>query len=37
MHANTLTYRLDRWHELTGPDHRDYMGLVTSRTAVGCV
>ncbi|WP_405681405.1 helix-turn-helix domain-containing protein [Streptomyces sp. NBC_00048] len=37
LHANTLTYRLDRWHELTGLDHRDYMGLVTSRTAVGCV
>ncbi|MFE9632395.1 helix-turn-helix domain-containing protein [Streptomyces sp. NPDC006463] len=37
LHANTLTYRLERWHELTGLDYRDYMGLVTSRTAVGCV
>ncbi|WP_432027769.1 helix-turn-helix domain-containing protein [Streptomyces sp. 1222.5] len=34
LHANTLTYRLERWRELTGLDCRDYMGLVTSRTAV---
>ncbi|MFF7753794.1 helix-turn-helix domain-containing protein [Streptomyces sp. NPDC007971] len=37
LHANTLTYRLDRWRELTGLDCRDYMGLVTSRTAVELV
>ncbi|MFJ4526312.1 helix-turn-helix domain-containing protein [Streptomyces sp. NPDC088810] len=34
LHPNTLTYRLDRWCDLTGLDCRDYMGLVTSRTAV---
>ncbi|MEV5973461.1 helix-turn-helix domain-containing protein [Streptomyces sp. NPDC051921] len=34
VHANTLTYRLDRWHELTGLDCRTYPGLLTSRAAV---
>ncbi|WP_128980760.1 PucR family transcriptional regulator [Streptomyces roseicoloratus] len=34
VHANTLTYRLDRWHELTGLDCRTYAGLFTSRAAV---
>ncbi|MFF0435548.1 PucR family transcriptional regulator [Streptomyces sp. NPDC004327] len=34
VHANTLTYRLDRWHELTGLDCRTYTGLFTSRAAV---
>ncbi|MER8043652.1 helix-turn-helix domain-containing protein [Streptomyces sp. NPDC094032] len=34
VHANTLTYRLERWHELTGLDCRTYTGLFTSRAAV---
>lgn len=30
LHANTVTYRLDRWHKLTGWDPRTFDGLVRS-------
>lgn len=34
LHANTVGYRLDRWHELTGWDPRGFEGLVRSVAAV---
>jgi DNA-binding PucR family transcriptional regulator len=30
VHPNTLTYRLDRWHRLTGWDPRTFDGLERS-------
>lgn len=34
IHPNTATYRLDRWHELTGWDARTFDGLVRSLAAL---
>ena len=33
LHANSLTYRLERWHQLTGLDPRTFHGLSTSALA----
>ncbi|MFD9701448.1 PucR family transcriptional regulator [Lentzea sp. NPDC059081] len=33
VHANTVTYRLDRWSQLTGLDARSFAGLTHSVTA----
>jgi hypothetical protein len=37
VHPNTLSYRLERWQELTGVEVRTVAGLVASRTAVELV
>ncbi len=37
LHANTVSYRLDRWHELTGWDPRTFAGLTRSVAALGPV
>lgn len=37
VHPNTLSYRLERWQELTGAGVRTVAGLVASRTAVELV
>lgn len=37
LHANTVGYRLDRWHELTGWDPRTFAGLTRSVAALGPV
>ncbi|MDQ4144191.1 MAG: helix-turn-helix domain-containing protein, partial [Actinomycetota bacterium] len=37
LHPNSVTYRLDRWHELTGWDPRTYAGLAKSLTALDYV
>jgi hypothetical protein len=34
LHANTVAYRLDRWHQLTGWDVRSLEGLVRSIAAI---
>jgi hypothetical protein len=34
VHPNTATYRLDRWHELTGWNPRSFDGLVRSMAAL---
>lgn len=34
LHANSVAYRLERWHELTGWDPRTYDGLVRSVTTL---
>lgn len=34
LHANSVTYRLDRWRDLTGWDPRTYAGLAKSLTAL---
>ncbi len=34
LHANTVAYRLNRWHELTGLDPRTFEGLVRSVVAL---
>ncbi|WP_316575081.1 PucR family transcriptional regulator [Nocardia canadensis] len=34
VHPNSVSYRLSRWHALTGVDPRTFAGLV--RSAVGC-
>jgi hypothetical protein len=34
LHANTIAYRLDRWHELTGWDPRSFAGLSRSLAAL---
>jgi hypothetical protein len=34
LHANTVAYRLDRWHELTGWDPRSFAGLSRSLAAL---
>ncbi len=34
VHANTITYRLDRWAELSGWDARDFGGLLRSVIAL---
>ncbi|MEV8633621.1 helix-turn-helix domain-containing protein [Streptosporangium sp. NPDC051023] len=34
VHPNTLSYRLERWQDLTGTDVRTVSGLTISRTAV---
>jgi hypothetical protein len=34
VHPNTVSYRLTRWHELTGADPRTFAGLV--RSVTGC-
>ena len=33
LHANTVSYRLERWHALSGWDPRDFDGLVRSLAA----
>ena len=35
LHANTVGYRLERWHELTGWDPRTFDGLVRSLASLG--
>ena len=35
LHANTVSYRLDRWYELTGWDPRTFAGLTRSVAALG--
>jgi hypothetical protein len=37
LHANTVSYRLDRWHDLTGWDPRTFAGLTRSVAALGPV
>lgn len=37
LHANTVSYRLDRWLELTGWDPRTFAGLTRSMAALGPV
>ena len=34
VHPNTITYRLERWHELSGWDPRDFDGLLRSVIAL---
>jgi hypothetical protein len=34
LHPNTVLYRLDRWHELTGWNPRTFRGLVSSLTSI---
>lgn len=34
LHADTVAYRLDRWHELTGWDPRSFAGLARSLAAL---
>ena len=34
LHANSVTYRLDRWHELTGWNPRTFEGLALSSAAL---
>ncbi|MFP5310490.1 MAG: PucR family transcriptional regulator [Actinomycetes bacterium] len=34
LHANTASYRLERWHQLTGWDVRSFDGLVRSVAAI---
>lgn len=34
VHANSVRYRLDRWHEATGWDPRTFTGLATSVLAI---
>lgn len=35
LHPNTVAYRLDRWHELTGHDPRHFDGLALSMLSIG--
>ncbi|KJL34540.1 PucR family transcriptional regulator [Microbacterium azadirachtae] len=35
LHPNTVAYRLDRWHELTGHDPRRFDGLALSMLSIG--
>ncbi len=34
IHANSVAYRLDRWHQLTGWDPRTFVGL--NQSLLGC-
>jgi hypothetical protein len=37
IHPNSVTYRLDRWHQLTGWDPRDFSGILNSLAALEIV